>query len=251
MNIPQPQAKAPGPAALGREVRQLMRGRPVATLATGLAEAGAAQGWPYASLVLVASGLDATPLLLISRLAEHTKNIAADGRVSILFDGTEGAQSRLAAARATVLGRAVAARDDTEALARYIARHPEAQAYAGFADFGLFEVRVERAHLVAGFGRIHWIDGKDILLPPEAVAGFAEAEAEAVEAANRDPDWLRHLSAGLAPADWRVTGCDPDGCDLRAGSDVARIAFPETVRAAELAAALAKAAQGAAQGPGA
>ena len=90
MNIPPP--KVPNPAALAREVRELMRAQPVASLATSLQGSGPAQGWPYASLVLIAAALDATPLLLISKLAEHTKNIAADPRVSILFDGTEGAQ---------------------------------------------------------------------------------------------------------------------------------------------------------------
>lgn len=243
MNIPQP--KVPDPAALAREVRELMRARPVATLATSLQGSSAgAPAWPYASLVLIAAALDATPLLLISRLAEHTKNIAADPRVSILFDGTEGAQSRLAAARATVLGRAVAVPHNAEALARYIARHPEAQAYAGFSDFGLFEVRVERAHLVAGFGRIHWVDGTDIVLPRAAVAGFAEAEAEAIAAVNREPDLLAHLAAALPPAEWRISGCDPDGCDLRAGTEVARISFAQPVAAADLAATLRKLAQG-------
>lgn len=247
MNNPPPKAADTDP--LPREVRQLMRGRAAATLATSLQ---GAQGWPYASLVLVAAGLDATPLLLISKLAEHTKNIAADPRVSILFDGTEGAQSRLAAARATVLGRAVPAAGNAEALARYIARHPEAQAYAGFADFGLFEVQVERAHLVAGFGRIHWVDGKDILLPRAALAGFAEAEAEAIAVAGREPEMLRQLTANLPPAEWHMTGCDPDGCDLRAGSEVARLTFAQTVtRAADLAHALRQLSQGRTMGPGA
>ncbi len=247
MSIPQP--KAPEPGTLGREVRQLMRGRAVATLATSLQ---GAESWPYASLVLVASALDAAPLLLISRLAEHTKNIGADPRVSILYDGTEAAQSRLAAARATVLGRVVPASDNAEALARYIARHPEAQAYAGFTDFGLFEVQVERAHLVAGFGRIYWVGRTEIMLPRAMLAGFAQAEAEALAAAGREPEMLRQLAADLPPADWRMTGCDPDGCDLRAGGEVARLAFAQTVmRAADLAAALRQLAHGRISGPGA
>lgn len=241
MNIPKPKAADAGGVA--REVRQLMRGRPVATLATVLQ---GAEGWPYASLVLVATGLDGAPLLLISKLAEHTKDIASDPRVSLLFDGTEGAQSRLAASRASVLGRAVPS-PDAGALARYIARHPEAQAYAGFADFGLYQIEVERAHLVAGFGRIHWVDAKEVLLPADTVAGFAEAEAEALAAANRDEEFLRHVTASLPPAEWRLTGCDPDGCDLRAGTDTGRLAFPATLKkAADLTGAVRRlAAQGA------
>ena len=63
-----------------RAVRDLVRGLDRAALATALpVQSGA---WPYASLVLVAVDHDLSPILLLSDLAEHTKAIAADGRVS-------------------------------------------------------------------------------------------------------------------------------------------------------------------------
>lgn len=223
----------PATSATGAEVRGLMRSRAVASLATQLA----GSGWPYVSLVLVATAVDGAPLLLLSRLAEHTKNIAGDARVSLLFDATEEAPSRLAGARATVLGRAMRS-DDKAELARFLQRHPEAEAYAGFADFGLFRVHVDRAHLVAGFGRIHWVDEREIVLT--GTAAFARDADAVLQGLQNAPAIQKQLGA------WSLTGCDPEGCDLRAGQKTARVAFDAAVDAADqvsaaLAAALSKA----------
>ncbi len=116
-------------------------------------------GRPYVSLVLVAPDADGAPLLLLSDLAQHSRNLAADPRLSLLYDGTEPGADRLAGARLTVLG-AAAPCDDAIALACYLERHPSAALYAGFKDFRLYRVTVERGHLVAGFGRIEWIEGE-------------------------------------------------------------------------------------------
>ena len=220
MNNPGP----PATGANGAEVRELMRGRATATLATQLA----GSGWPYASLVLVATASDGAPLLLLSRLAEHTKNIAGDARVSLLVDGTETSPSRLAGSRATVLGRANRTSDKAE-LGRFLARHPEAEAYAGFADFGLFRVAVERAHLVAGFGRIHWVDEREILLPQATVAPFAAAEAKVLADLNGDDAVRKVLEQNLGRGEWVATGADPEGIDVRAEGTTARIVFGDPV----------------------
>src|SRR5258706_10355297 len=125
----------------GAIARGLIRAADRAVLATTLARPGLA-GWPYGSLVLVATDHDLSPLLLISDLADHTRNIAQEPRVSLLFDGTAGAADPLTAARASLLGRA--AREDTAGpRARFLARHPSAAAYAGFGDFHLYRVTLE------------------------------------------------------------------------------------------------------------
>jgi heme iron utilization protein len=115
------------------------------------------EGWPYVSLVLVAQDDKGWPLMLLSDLAEHSKNIARDGRVSLLFDGTTGMAEPLAGPRLTLIGRIEPASDPTD-LARYVARHQEAKAWVGMQDFRLHRLAPARAHLVAGFGRIAWID---------------------------------------------------------------------------------------------
>ena len=140
---------------LGRTARELLRKTERAALAT-LAEGGG----PYASLVLVADDVDASPILLISALAEHAKNLARDGRASLLIDGTAGLAEPLTGARVTLIGRLVKT-DDPKHKARYIERHPGAARYASFTDFACWRMSVERAHLVEGFGRIAWIEGAD------------------------------------------------------------------------------------------
>jgi heme oxygenase (biliverdin-IX-beta and delta-forming) len=231
MNDPNPAPSAtPEPVkaeAWGESVRRLMRSSDRAALATSLGD-----GAPYASLVLLGLDLDATPLLLLSDLAEHSRNIARDARVSLLIDGTIGLADPLAGSRVSLLGR-VEIRDDGRLLARFAAHHPSAADYASFADFRLYRMTVERAHLVAGFGRIRWVDGGEIVLAgdtsvlgtaePSIIAHMNEDHADAV-------DRIAGRETGRQEAGWRMTGIDPEGADFRRAGDIARVAFALDVR---------------------
>lgn len=214
-----------------RTVRDLLRGLDRASLATSLP--GDAAGWPYASLVLVAVDHDLTPILLLSDLAEHTRAIQADGRVSLLFDGTAGLDQPLTGPRVTVVGRAERTQDE-RLKARFMARHPDASLYAGFKDFGFYRVVPERAHLVGGFGRIRWIERAELAAPQ--APGLAEAEPGIVSHMNEDHGDAVQLYAekliGRSGSDWRMTGIDPEGIDLRRGGEVARLAFDAPLAAA-------------------
>jgi hypothetical protein len=214
-----------------RTVRGLLRALDRASLATTLP--GEPSGWPYASLVLVAVDHDLSPILLLSDMAEHTKAIKADSRVSLLFDGTGGLDQPLTGPRATVLGRAERITDE-RLKARFLARHPDAALYAGFKDFGVYRIALERAHLVGGFGKIRWIDAAE-LAPPQA-GGLAEAEAGIIDHMNADHADAIQLYAGklmgLAGDGWTMTGIDPEGIDLRRGGAVARLAFDAPLQAA-------------------
>ena len=136
-------------------VTALMR-QPAAALGTAM------EGRPYVSLVLSALDANGAPLLLLSDLAQHSRNIAADPRVSMLFDGTAGLDDPLTGARVTLIGTVLRIDDDEAARDLYVKAHPSAAGYAGFGDFHLYRVSVERAHLVAGFGRIEWIEAADL-----------------------------------------------------------------------------------------
>jgi heme iron utilization protein len=207
-----------------RTVRALVRGLDRAALATALPGDGGTR--PYVSLVLVAVDHDLSPLLLISDLAEHTKAIQADARVSLLFDGTAGLDQPLTGPRVTLLGRAERTTDERLKV-RFLARHPDSAMYVGFKDFDFYRVAVERAHLVGGFGKIRWIDGAGLRAP--TAAGLAEAEAGIVEHMNEDHSDAVQLLAtkllGLAGTGWRMTGIDPEGIDLRKEGQVGRLDF--------------------------
>jgi putative heme iron utilization protein len=222
--------ETPSPAIT---IRHLLRGLRRVALGTSDREE---PGRPYVSLAMVALDLDATPLLLLSDLAEHTRNIAADPRVSLLFDATVDAPVPLSAARATLQGRA-AVTTEPRHLVRYVARHPDAADYAGFRDFRLYAVAVDRAHLVAGFGRIHWVPGEEVLLPPAAVQTLGEAEPEILQHMNEEHVDAIQLYAqallGRRGQGWRLSGIDPDGCDLVLGTEAARLGFDKPVHTAE------------------
>jgi putative heme iron utilization protein len=164
----------------------------------------------------------------------------------VLLDGAEGHADRLAGPRLTLLGQAETVADP-RLLGRFTARHPSSARYAGFADFRIYRVVVERGHLVAGFGRIDWINGADLLYPA-ACPALAAAEAEILAQANQDPSSAldRHARQilGRSETGWRMTGIDPEGIDLRCGGIIARIDFPAPVLTAEAArAALAELAE--------
>jgi putative heme iron utilization protein len=210
------------PATLAR---LLARGRTRAVLATSL------NGAPYASLVLVTADLDASPLLLLSELAQHSRNIAFDPRVSLLLDGTEGHADPLTGPRLTLLGRALPT-DDRRCLARFVSHHPASALYAGFRDFHLFRVTVERGHFVAGFGQIDWIEGADFLFASNAGA-LAAAEPEILRHMNEDhSDAIAHYARvllGRSGTRWRMVGIDPEGIDIRCDGETARLDFAAPV----------------------
>lgn len=215
---------------VSRAVRDLMRGLDRAALATALPGPPGTESegsWPYASLVLVAVDHDLSPLLLVSDLAEHTRAMASDGRVSLLFDGTAGLEQPLTGPRVTVLGRA-APTADQRLRRRFLARHPDAALYADFKDFRFFRVVPERAHLVAGFGKIRWLEPAE-LLPVPASPALIDAEAGIVTHMNEDHadalDLYAEKLLGLGGRGWRMTGIDAEGIDLRLGGRVARLPF--------------------------
>jgi putative heme iron utilization protein len=218
-----------------RDVRELIRSRDRAALATALPAADAGEpAWPYASLVLVAVDHDLSPLLLMSDLAEHTKAISRDPRVSLLFDGTGGLAQPLTGPRVTLLGRA-AKTDDERLKKRFLRHHPDAEMYAGFKDFNFYRVSLERAHLVGGFGKIRWIERAELLaLPP--LPELAASEEGIVSHMNEDHADAVQLYAtkllGQGAGDWTMTGIDREGLDLRQAGTVARLPLDVPLAAA-------------------
>src|SRR5258706_2674480 len=123
-----------------RTAKRLLREAGKGALAT-LSSDGA----PYASLVTLATAMDGAPILLLSRLARHTANAGADPRVSLLL-AAEREGDPLAGTRVSLSGE-LSRIDDPIARRRFLARHPTAEAYAGFADFAFWRLEMHGAHL--------------------------------------------------------------------------------------------------------
>lgn len=188
-------------------------------------------GAPYASLVNVATMPDASPILLLSRLALHTANITADPRVSLLL-AEQHAGDPLQGARVSVAGT-ISIVDDSAARPRFLARHPAAAGYADFKDFAFWRISATGAHLVAGFGRINDIAADELLTDVADASRLLESEAGAVAHMNEDHADAIELYAtrllGAEQGPWRIAGIDPLGCDLILGDTVRRLDFPQRV----------------------
>jgi putative heme iron utilization protein len=207
--------------------RSLLRRSRQGALATLMPDSGD----PYCSLVNVASNWDGSPILLISRLALHTKNILGDPRVSLMLDErAEG--DPLEGARIMLAGRAEEA-DEPILRRRYLNAHPSAELFVNFKDFSFFRIRPSAAHLVAGFGRIVDLKPEQFLTDISDADALLEAEQGAIEHMNEDHRDTMNLYAtkllDAEQADWRCTGCDPDGMDMQAGTQTLRLDFPERV----------------------
>lgn len=218
------------PSRLAKSLLRRNRQGALATLMAGT-------GDPYCSLVNVASHPDGSPILLISRLAVHTKNLLADDRVSLMLD-ERASGDPLEGARIMVAGRAVEAGDEDCATLRrrYLAAHPSAEAFVDFKDFSFFRIQPSGAHLVAGFGRIIDLKPGQFLTDVSDAASLLEAEPGAVEHMNADHREAMNLYAtrllGAESADWRCIGCDPEGLDMQAGAITLRLDFPARVTTA-------------------
>jgi putative heme iron utilization protein len=214
------------PAIAAKKLLREGRSGALATLIPG-------SGDPYCSLVNIATAADGAPLLLISRLAVHTKNILADPRVSLMIDERKEGDP-LQGARVMLLGTG-AATEDPEVRRRYLDRQPEAEMFAGFGDFAFYRLTLKGAHLVAGFGRIVDLKPSDILTEIGDASELVAAEPEILAHMNGDHADACRLYAtkllGAPDGDWRCVGCDPEGLELQQGRTALRLPFPQRVRA--------------------
>jgi heme iron utilization protein len=219
--------ETPAKSEIAASARALIRRAFKGSLAT-LQSGG---GYPYASLITLATDAAGAPTFLISKLARHTANLVHDSRASVLIDETSALADPLQGARVTLHGRAEPAAEEG-VRRRFLARHPEAAFYAEFPDFGFWRLKVEGAHYIGGFGRIFDLDPGDLLLELGDAAALVEAEPGIVAHMNEDHSDALELYAtalGAGPGAWHMTGIDPEGCDLILGAEARRIAFAQNV----------------------
>jgi putative heme iron utilization protein len=212
------------PISPADQSRHLMRSCGKAGLATLDAETGE----PYNSLVLIAADRDASPLMMLSDLADHTTNLKRNPHASLLLDGDHHAET-LASQRVSVQGR-VAVVNGQALIDRFVARHPEAAIYASFKDFNLYRLHVTRAHLIGGFGRIHWLEASDIMADSPALDATAEEIIGHMNDDHADAIAAYALAHHKQSENWRMIGIDTDGIDLSNGEDYLRINTPEQMQ---------------------
>jgi heme iron utilization protein len=215
------------------------------TRAAALATIDRNTGHPFGSLVNVATDVDGSPLILISRLATHTANLEKDPKASLLL-ASAGKGDPLAHPRLTVLGAftLVERQDPSEPRLRrrFLSRHPKSELYAGFADFSFWRLDVVSAHLNAGFARAADLKSDALITGVADAQALVDAEADALAHMNADhAEAIRLYATKLLGADdgpWRLTGLDPEGIDLAQNDVTQRLQFlhrvttPEALRKA-------------------
>lgn len=224
-------AKAPTHA---ERARTLAAGVRAGTLATIAREP---EGFPYASLVSVALDASGRPLLLLSRLAEHTQNLDHRDDASILLTEPQGSHSQaLALGRVTLLGRCrvVPEAERAEVRATFLATQPDASYYVDFSDFAFYRLEPLALRYVGGFGRMSWVTAADYMaaepdpLAPAAAGILAHMNDDHADAVLAYARMLSELPSATAAT---MTAVDRYGFELAAttpdGPKAARIAFDE------------------------
>lgn len=141
-------------------VRELLERETHGVLSTLSRKAG---GWPFGSLAPFALSKRGEPLVLFSRLAEHTQNLLSDSRVSLFVQDSQALADPQAGARVTLLCTAVAEPELDEARQAYLQRFPAATGLLQLGDFRFFRLQIEQARYIGGFGAMYWLSGTDLL----------------------------------------------------------------------------------------
>ncbi len=227
----------------GSGARRLTRGQHSGVLST-LSQR--VEGFPFGSVAPFILDHAGRPVILISTLAEHTRNIDADPRVSLIVQPYN--PDMQVTGRVTVLGKAERLADKSELGPRYLRFHPQAADYFAMHDFNFYRIEPVRIRYIGGFGKIHWVEPEHYLLPPSPLAG---QEADILAHMNADHGenqraYCRHVH-GVDSESVEMIGIDADGFDVRADRTVLRFDFEAPVTDAQAArqalVALAKAAQ--------
>jgi len=207
---------------IGQEARHLLRRHNLAVLSTHSLEI---EGYPFGSVAPYAVDRTGSPILLLSTLAQHTRNIARDPRVALTALDPNAAEPQ-AASRITLVGDA-APIDKGDAATRrvYLEHFPAATTYFDFHDFSVYRIALRRVRFIGGFGKIHWVARDEFLLENP----LAEAEPAILEHMNADH--AEALAAycraflHLDPETVQMSGIDSEGFDMLVDGVHARLAF--------------------------
>lgn len=184
-------------------------------------------GFPFGSVAPYCLDAAGRPLLLISRIAQHTRNLVADPKCSLLV-GERDAADVQAAGRLTLLAEAERLTDEaaiTAAAARYYRFFPNSRDYHRAHDFDFWVLQPVRWRFIGGFGAIHWLQGVELANP---FAG--EVEAGMLEHMNQDhvPAIAHYVELAGLPDDEpaEMVGIDSEGFHLRIGQRLHWLPFP-------------------------
>jgi putative heme iron utilization protein len=185
-------------------------------------------GYPFGSVVPYCLDAEGRPLILISRIAQHTRNLQQDARCSLLV-GERGADDVQSAGRLTLLADARQLEDPAEieaAASRYFEYFPDARDYHKTHDFDFWRLQPVRARYIGGFGAIHWLDQVARANPFAGAAEISMLEHMNAEHGSAIAHYVAlNQLPGTPPA--RMAGIDAEGFHLRIGARLYWLAFEQ------------------------
>ena len=214
----------------------------VASTTQGVAASLSADGAPWGSVVTYGALEDGAPVLLVSRLAEHTRNLEADGRASLVVAEPPNADNPLDRGRVTLAGHVVQPAGAARAAARaaHLAAMPSAALYVDFEDFRLFVLHVARVRWVGGYGRMDSVEAEEYAAArPDPVAPHADGAVGHLNADHSEAllEVARHLAGYTDASAARCERADRYGLDLvldtPRGTARPRVGFAAPVEAAD------------------
>jgi putative heme iron utilization protein len=210
--------------------RRLLNHQSVGVLSTHSIDV---EGYPFGSIAPYALSYDGEPTILISDIAQHTRNIKVNNKVSLtVFDPL--ADDPQAGSRLTWIGDAESVdSSDAETRDRYLRYFPASESYFETHDFSFYRIRLQRARFIGGFGQIYWIEPDSMLVGNP----FRETERGIVEHMNRDHQQaLFHYCKVLGGVEVDaviMTGIDSEGFDMLADMRKLRIDFDSPIHTSE------------------
>jgi putative heme iron utilization protein len=183
-------------------------------------------GYPYGSVIPFVLDHEARPIILVSRLAEHTRNLEADPRASLVVrDDVDDVQ---AGARLTLIGNAARIDCDPPLRSRFLRYEPRARQLLDLGDFSYWRITPVTLRFIAGFGTIRWVSAADFSPRETALAHAEEALVAQMNAGYADllrACCSRSLGREIDAA--VMLGADCDGFDVRAGAVHLRFDFEQ------------------------
>ena len=208
-----------------QETRRLMRRHRHGMLAT---QSKKMSGYPFGSIVPYVLDQSARPIILISTIAEHTKNISQNEKISLLI--AEGGKDVQAEARATFIGDCSRIEDQEIPKARYLRYFPNAASYFETHDFFFYRIEPRLIRFIGGFGNIHWVTAEQYAPPENQLDAHESGILAHMNKDHHDNliDYCRHTYS-CHPDQVEMIGIDCDGFDLRTDTEILRFDFPEVV----------------------
>ncbi len=208
----------------GQVARRLLNSRSYGILSTHSKEV---EGYPFGSVTPYVINREGNPVILISTLAQHTKNISANPKVALtVIEGDKGGDIQ-AYGRVTIIGDAEIVPKDSPSAKRYLRYYPGAKRYFEAHDFNFYHIKFVRGRFIGGFGKIFWLEQEDMATNP-----FSNEEEEGIvtHMNNDHVDTMRRYFENLSDDKNPVLlGVDSEGCDIMVGKQRYRFDFPRPI----------------------